>query len=139
MLKKVKITVASAVRAEDEPTSERTVERADGYIKYGTGGVCLVSYKTKGEGGEITTEVFREENGVRLVRRGAIRSEIIFEEGKEHASLYCVPPLSFDMTVKTRTLDFGITENGGTLTLLYSMDVGGAQRLAKMDITVNAV
>ena len=139
MLKKVKITVTSATRAEDEQTPERTVEKAEGYMKYDKSGVSLVSFKTKSEGGEFTTEVFREEGGVRLLRRGAITSEIIFEKGKAHTSLYRVPPLSFDLTVKTRALEFGITENGGTLTLVYSMDIGGAQRLAKMDITVKTV
>lgn len=139
MLKKVKITVISSVRDEDEKTPERTEEHKDGYIKYDDSGVSLISFKTKDEGGEFTTELFKEGASVRLVRRGAIFSEIVFDEGKEHSSVYKVPPLSFDMTVKTRTLDWRVGEEGGTLTLLYSMEIGGARRLAAMEITVRVV
>ena len=136
MLKKVKITVSSAVITDGDPTPERTTEHREGYIKYTDTGVSLLSYKAESEGGRITTELFFEDGYVRIVRRGAIESEMILEPGKRHDSLYRIPPYSFDMSVKANKTVGAITPDGGELLFDYSMTVGGAEKSCIMQITV---
>ncbi len=137
MLKKVNILIKSAVTTDADPTPERTEERRGGYVKYTDGsGVSLLSYKSESEGGIITTELFFEDGAVRIVRRGAIESEMLIEVGKRHSSLYKIPPYAFDMSVTGESVRGGITPDGGELELAYSMSIGGVEKRCLMHITV---
>lgn len=137
MLKKVKIFIKSAVTTGKDPAPERSEEHTGGYIKYTDGGgVSLLSYKAESEGGIVTTELFFEDGSVRIVRRGAIESEMLLEVGKGHSSLYRIPPYSFDMSVIAESIRGGITPDGGELELAYSMSIGGAEKRCLMHITV---
>ena len=74
MLKKVKITIDSTTRARGDSEEDTMRELADGYVKYTERGVVLLSYKTKSEAGEVTTEILPEGSGFAIRRRGAIQS-----------------------------------------------------------------
>ena len=76
-------------------------------------------------------------NAVRVVRHGALESELVFREGESTESVYAVGPYKFDATVKTRRIRNTITELGGTLTLYYDMNVGGAEKSVRMRITLS--
>ena len=128
MLKKVKITIDSTTRARGDSEEDTMRELADGYVKYTERGVVLLSYKTKSEAGEVTTEILPEGSGFAIRRRGAIQSEIILEEGKSHDSVYRIPPYSFDMSVQARSVVSTLTKDGGELILEYSMSVGADER-----------
>ena len=128
MLKKIKITIDSTTRAAGDCENDTVRELADGYIKYTEAGVVLLSYKTKTEAGEITTEILPEGKGFAIRRKGAIQSEFILEEGKRHDSVYSVPPYCFDMSVEAKRVGGSLTKDGGELILEYSMSVGGDER-----------
>lgn len=128
MLKKIKITIDSTTRAAGDSENDTARELADGYIKYTDRELTLLSYKTKTEAGEITTEILPEEGGFVIRRRGAIQSEFIFKEGEVHNSVYRIPPYSFDMSVRATRIISSLTKEGGELILEYSMSVGGDER-----------
>ena len=99
-------------------------------------GLILLTYSEKGEGGEVYSEILVKDGGVRVKRKGAIESDLYFEEGCEHKSLYSVPPYKFDACVTTRRIRNTLTEDGGMLDLFYNMKIGGADKSARMRIWI---
>lgn len=60
---------------------------------------------------------------VRLRRSGALNSEMIFEKGKPHTSLYEVPFGTLTIDILTDELSVSLSENGGTLDIRYRIAV----------------
>ena len=60
---------------------------------------------------------------VALIRTGAFKSQMIFESGKKHYSLYNTPygPLTLD--IMTSYLRSTLSENGGDLEIHYSIEI----------------
>lgn len=127
-------------------TSEITpLERSDGVEKTKTEArafmkVCdqelTISYLEEQEGARINTDIEIKDGAVTVKRHGAIESEFVFESGKEHSSLYVIPPYRFDAKIKTKRIRNELTGNGGTMTIFYDMTVGGDARAVKMRIEV---
>ena len=139
-LTKVKITVNSTVKNEDDPLPEYTSESYLGHIKHTEReGVVHVAYKSESEGAVTETRAEIFDDAVRLVRFGAIESNMLFEVGHEHTSVYKIPPFSFDMTLSTERIQNSLSPLGGTLTLKYVMTVGGAKKDCLMKISVTPV
>ena len=132
MLKKVKVRIDSVTESCDEGITDKVREIADGYIKYDESGVLLLSYKTKSESGEITTEITSEDGGFFVRRKGAIQSGFLLSSGKRHDSLYIIPPYSFDMTVEATRVCHSLSKDGGELFFEYSMTVGNEQRTCSL-------
>lgn len=80
-----------------------------------------------------------QDGRVSLSRRGAVVSDILFEEGQICNTVYGIPPYRFDMSVKTKRIRTTLTEAGGELRLLYSMNVGGQQKNVRMKLTVRVL
>ncbi|MBR2466040.1 MAG: DUF1934 domain-containing protein [Clostridia bacterium] len=137
---KMNVTVSSSVTNEGDPIPERTEESYVGYMKYTRDeGVLRLSYKS--EDGGTRTETLIEPFGsvIRLQRRGAIESEMLFEVGVTHASLYKIPPFSFDAEVLAKRTECSLSPFGGTLTLEYFLKIGGAEKDCLMKITATPV
>ena len=60
---------------------------------------------------------------VRLRRSGTLNSEMIFEKGKPHTSLYEVPFGTLTIDILTDELSVSLSENGGTLDIRYRIAV----------------
>ena len=117
---------------EGEPeVSEEILEGA--VLKAADGGI-VVTYAQCGEGGKTDTELRIEGGAATVTRRGAIESVMAFRVGEPYKTLYQLPPYSFDMEIVTKKCI--LTEGEGTLRLrlIYSMSVGGASRLCRMEI-----
>ena len=95
----------------------------------------LLSFTEEQDGGKAHTALYVKEGAVRLVKSGAITSEMRFSEGEIFNTLYCVGPYSFDMTVRTRRIRNTLTTDGGELQLIYSMNVGGQEKSVRMKIS----
>lgn len=133
---KMKITVSSSVINEGDPIPERTEESYVGYMKHSNDeGALRLSYKSEENG--VVTETLIEffDSAIRLQRRGAIESDMLFEVGVTHASLYKIPPFSFDAEVSAKRTESSLSPFGGTLTLEYFMTIGGAKKDCLMKIT----
>lgn len=95
-----------------------------------------LNYAEEGEGYRTLCELTVRERGVSLSRREAVVCDILFAEGEECHTVYSVPPYKFDMSVFTRRIRASLTEEGGTLQLIYGMNVGGQDKNVNMKITV---
>lgn len=138
---KVKLRIKSVIKGADDPTPEITDEECLGVMRCAAGGAAeRISYKITGEDGNKTeTAIELFDGAVRLLRHGAIESNMLFEVGVEHRSLYKIPPFSFDLTVNTSRIENSFSSLGGTLTLEYSMTVGGAERKCSMTVTAEPI
>ena len=116
---------------------EISITSHSGFMKLSECGT-LINYNEECEGGDrVFTEIeIFGESRVRLTRRGAINSEIIFGD-EDYKTLYTVGGYTFDMTVETKKIRSNLTKDGGELQLIYKMTVGGAVRQARMKITAS--
>ncbi|MBQ9492109.1 MAG: DUF1934 domain-containing protein [Oscillibacter sp.] len=75
-------------------------------------------------GMEGTTTVF-EMYGPKVVlrRTGTVSSQMIFEEGRQHTSLYETPMGELSIDIQTGYLRNSVTESGGLLEIRYSVSV----------------
>ena len=112
---------------------ERTEERAEGYLMH-DGGVYTLTYSVSGEGGDVYSEIVVRDSSVRVIRRGAVESDLLFKEGEEHTSLYSVPPYKFDVRLKTGRVRADLDCHGGRIDILYRMNIGGADKAVRMKI-----
>lgn len=70
------------------------------------------------------TTTFRVEPGkVTLRRTGKLRSEMVFQEGVRHESLYRLDFGALLMTVTAKQMFFDIMPEGGMIDLVYSIEI----------------
>lgn len=100
----------------------------DGTLEH-NGDCWDISYEESdltGLGGVTTT--FRLEPGkVTLRRTGSLRSEMVFQEGMPHESLYQLDFGALLINVCARQIEAAMDENGGTVDLLYSVAIENSE------------
>ena len=100
-----------------ELLTEGTLEFADGGWN-----ICYEETELTGLAGVTTT--FRVEPGkVSLLRTGALRSEMMFQEGVRHQSLYRMDFGALMLTVCARQISASISERGGVVDLIYDVEI----------------
>ena len=119
-----------------EGESERVESVYSGFFHKTSDGVLLTYTEGEGEGA-CMSEIKYSGGTVSVKRNGAIESELVFEEGKTHTSLYRVPPYTFDAEVVTRRIRASVTDEGGLIELFYNMKIGGAEKTARMKIWIS--
>ena len=85
----------------------------------------LVSYQeTELTGLQGTTTMLRI-NGpvVTLLREGTVNSQMVFEEGRRHLSMYETPYGSMSVGINTRRVKNTISETGGDLEIDYAIEI----------------
>jgi len=108
--------------ADQEPEVIELV--TEGTMEFRSGGWDISYEESALTGLEGVTTTFRVEPGrVVLSRTGKLRSEMVFEEGVSHDSLYQMPFGALLMTVKATFVFFDIVEDGGTIDLSYNIDI----------------
>lgn len=85
----------------------------------------LISYEESSlTGMEGTTTTFEVKGPqVILTRTGSVNSQMIFEEGRQHTSLYETPFGELSVDIQTSRLRHTLTERGGLLEIHYSIAV----------------
>ena len=100
-----------------ELVTEGTMEEADGGWN--------ISYEESdltGLGGVITT--FRvEPDKITLSRTGKLNSQMIFQEGQAHDSLYQADFGALMISVMATKISADITEQGGVIDLVYRIEI----------------
>jgi uncharacterized beta-barrel protein YwiB (DUF1934 family) len=87
-------------------------------------GMVLKYEESELTGMEGTTTTFRLEGPrVLLTRWGKVNSQMVFEEGRQHTSLYETPLGELSVDVQTSLLRHNLTEKGGLLEIQYSIAV----------------
>lgn len=106
---------------QDPDTIELMTE---GMLEYRDHGWDISYEESDLTGLEGVTTTFRVEPGrVTLTRTGRLHSEMVFQEGVYHESLYQMEFGAMLMTVCASKVRYDITESGGTIDLLYTIDI----------------
>ena len=103
------------------------------------GGALRLSYQeSELTGMEGTTTVFHvEPERVTLLRMGNVSSEMVFEEGRRHMSLYSTPYGSMEVGILARKLRSTLDQNGGKLEINYDIEINhtlAGQSLFRIDV-----
>ena len=100
-----------------ELMTEGTLERTEEGLR--------ISYQeTELTGMEGTCTTFEvSPSRVILRRSGSVNSQMVFEEGKQHTSLYETPFGELSVDIQTSRLLHNLTERGGLMEIKYSIAV----------------
>lgn len=87
-------------------------------------GMVLAYQETALTGMEGTTTRFQVQGArVILTRSGTVNSQMVFEEGRQHTSLYETPFGELSVDIQTSVLKHNLTERGGLMEIKYSIAV----------------
>lgn len=105
-------------------------------------GALRLSYEeSELTGMEGTTTVFQvEPEKVTLLRLGSVQSEMVFEEGRRHMSLYSTPYGNMEIGVRARRLNSTLELAGGRLEIDYDIEINhmlAGQSLFRIDVREN--
>ncbi len=123
----VLLSIRGAQRYEDqEPeTIELTTE---GTMELRNGGWDISYEESELTGLAGVTTTFRVEPGkVILTRKGALNSQMVFEQGQTHDSLYQMPFGALMLSVTASFVFFDITPEGGSIDLSYLINIENTQ------------
>lgn len=129
--KEVKETlIPLADLAEDNDEVETCEFYTEGDMVISADGQFSLSYdesELTGMEGAVTSVNFdlSEPTLVTLMRSGAYRMAMVFEEGKRHICTYQTPYMPIEMAVTAKKLENTLSAEGGYLYAEYSIDAGG--------------
>ena len=96
----------------------------EGTMEFSNGGWDISYEETELTGMAGVTTTFRVEPGkVTLRRTGKLRSEMVFQEGTRHESLYQLDFGALLLTVCAKQVFFDIVPDGGVIDLTYSIEI----------------
>ncbi|MEG1593911.1 MAG: DUF1934 domain-containing protein [Oscillibacter sp.] len=109
----------------DDCDPDATELMTEGTMELDGGGRVLLRYResalTGMEGTVTTFEV--EDRRVILTRSGSVNSQMVFEKGRQHTSLYETPFGELSVDIQTSVLQHSLTERGGLMEIKYSIAV----------------
>ena len=122
-----KYPVLLTIRGEqyfDDVDPDETKLMTDGTMEVTEAGYLLTYQESELTGMEGTTTTFEVVgNRVTLKRSGSVNSQMIFEEGKQHTSLYETPFGELPVDIQTSSLRHTLSERGGVMEIKYSIAV----------------
>ena len=96
----------------------------EGTMEFVDGGWDISYEESALTGLEGVTTTFRVEPGkVTLTRKGALNSQMVFQEGVAHDSLYQMAFGTLMLTVKANFVFFDIVPDGGVIDLSYNINI----------------
>ena len=122
-----KLPVLLSIRGEqyfDDIDPDATELMTEGTMVLTDGGMVLSYQETELTGMEGTTTTFEVKGPqVILTRTGTVNSQMVFEEGRQHTSLYETPFGELTVDIQTSTLKHNLTQRGGVMEIKYSIAV----------------
>ena len=97
-------------------------------------GCTILRYTTEENGQKTDTDIYVTDTAVRVIRRGAIESDFVFEEKKNFKSLYKIPPYAFDAEIYTKKIRRTEQDEMKEISVIYDMTVGEAKKSVRMKI-----
>ncbi len=111
----------------DTPQQDNMELLTEGTMRLAPDCLTLTYRESVLTGMEGTTTVFEMYGPKVILRRvGAVTSQMIFEEGRQHTSLYETPLGELSIDIQTGYLRNSVTESGGLLEIRYSVSVENA-------------
>ena len=122
-----KLPVLMTIRADqdvDSPDPDHTELTTEATMELTTEGLALTYLESEltGMQGTVTT---LEVAGPRVIlrRTGTVSSQMVFEEGRQHTSLYETPFGELSIDIQTSYLRHSLSELGGLMEIRYSISV----------------
>ena len=126
--------------AESSPDEMELV--TSGTLKRDGAGGYTVSYQeselTGLEG--TTTRLHIGKGRATLLREGSVNSQMVFEEGRRHLSMYETPYGALSIGINTRRMRSTLGEAGGDLEIDYAIEIDNllaGQNLFRMNVRAN--
>ena len=122
-----KLPVMLSIRGEQyfdgiDPDAQELM--TEGTMTLTEDGMVLAYQETALTGMEGTTTRFQVQGPrVILTRSGTVNSQMVFEEGRQHTSLYETPFGELSVDIQTSVLKHNLTERGGVMEIKYSIAV----------------
>ena len=96
----------------------------EGTMEFRSGGWDISYEESELTGLAGVTTTFRvEPDKVVLTRTGALKSQLVFQQGVAHESLYQMPFGALMLTVKATSLFYDIVSDGGVIDLSYNISI----------------
>ena len=122
-----KLPVLLSIRGEqyfDDIDPDATELMTEGTMGVTEDGIVLSYEESELTGMEGTTTTFEVKGPrVTLTRSGAVNSQMVFEEGRQHTSLYETPFGELSVDIQTSELKHNLSERGGLMEIKYSIAV----------------
>ena len=122
-----KLPVLLSIRGEqyfDDIDPDETELMTEGTMVLTEDGMVLSYEESELTGMEGTTTTFEVKGPrVTLTRSGAVNSQMVFEEGRQHTSLYETPFGELTVDIQTSRLRHNLSERGGVMDIKYSIAV----------------
>ena len=122
-----KLPVLLSIRGEqyfDGIDPDETELMTEGTMALTEDGMVLSYEESELTGMEGTTTTFEVKGPrVTLIRSGAVNSQMVFEEGRQHTSLYETPFGELSVDIQTSELKHNLSERGGLMEIKYSIAV----------------
>ena len=122
-----KLPVLLSIRGEqyfDDIDPDETELMTEGTMALTEDGMVLSYEESELTGMEGTTTTFEVKGPrVTLTRSGAVNSQMVFEEGRQHTSLYETPFGELSVDIQTSELKHNLSERGGLMEIKYSIAV----------------
>lgn len=126
--------------AESSPDEVELVTA--GTLKRDSAGGYTVSYQeTELTGMEGTTTKLHIDKGrATLLREGNVNSQMVFEEGRRHLSMYETPYGALSIGISTKRMRSTLGESGGDIEIDYAIEIDNliaGQNLFRMNVKRN--
>ena len=123
MKRQVVLNIRGTQRYEGQ--EQDTIELVtEGFMEKTESGWALSYEESDLTGLAGVTTVFRVEEGrVTLRRSGQLNSQMVFQEGVSHESLYQMEFGALMMTVCAQRISYNLDEKGGYVDLIYSIQI----------------
>lgn len=96
----------------------------EGTMEFRSGGWDISYEESELTGLAGVTTTFRVEPGkVTLTRKGALNSQMVFQQNVAHESLYQLPFGALMLTVKATSVFYDIVTDGGVIDLSYNINI----------------
>ena len=122
-----KLPVLLSIRGEqyfDDIDPDATELMTEGIMEVTDDGIVLSYEESELTGMEGTTTTFEVKGPrVTLTRSGEVNSQMVFEEGRQHTSLYETPFGELSVDIQTSELKHNLSERGGLMEIKYSIAV----------------
>ena len=121
------LPVLLSIRGEqyfDGVDPDATELMTEGTLELSEEGLTLRYHESTLTGMEGTVTTFAVKGPrVTLTRSGSVNSQMVFEEGRQHTSLYETPYGELSVDIQTSRLRHNLTERGGVMEIKYSIAV----------------
>ena len=109
-----------------ENVEDETIELVtEGLLaKEGEGAYTLSYQESELTGLEGTLTTFQiEDDRITLMRHGEVNSQMVFEEGRRHLSMYNTPYGALAVGIKTHSMDCRMDDHGGSIEINYAIEI----------------